>query len=250
MGAARRHPRPVPPDPAGRVGLMIERILPPQVASADAFDDRGAVVLFPEEEAAVARAVDKRRREFTTARGCARRALAVLGLPPAPIVPGERGAPGWPAGVVGSMTHCDGYRASAVAWEKEVRTVGLDAEPNGPLPDGVLEAVTGPAERAWIERRDGDGSGVCWDRLLFSAKESVYKAWFPLTRRWLGFEEAVVTPDPDAGTFTARLCVPGPVVDGRALTGFTGRWIVDRGLVVTAIAVPAVVPERPAAGAR
>jgi 4'-phosphopantetheinyl transferase EntD len=222
---------------------MIEEILPPEVASAEAFDDSAAVALFPEEEEVVARAVDKRRREFATARGCARRALATLGLPPAPIVPGERGAPAWPSGVVGSMTHCDGYRASAVALERNVRTVGLDAEPNGPLPDGVLKVIATPAEIDWLDGAP-PASGVCWDRLLFSAKESIYKAWFPLTRRWLDFEEAVVTPDPDAGTFDARLRVPGPVVDGRRLTGFTGRWVVRRGLVVTAIAVladPALV---------
>ena len=51
---------------------------------------------------------------------------------------------------------------------------------------------------------------VHWDRLLFSAKESVYKAWFPLARRWLGFEDAVVMIDPSAGTFQARLLVVGP----------------------------------------
>jgi 4'-phosphopantetheinyl transferase EntD len=222
---------------------MIEEILPPEVASAEAFDDSAVVALFPEEEEVVARAVDKRRREFATARGCARRALATLGLPPAAIVPGERGAPAWPSGVVGSMTHCDGYRASAVALERNVRTVGLDAEPNGPLPDGVLKVIATPAEIDWLDGAP-PASGVCWDRLLFSAKESIYKAWFPLTRRWLDFEEAVVTPDPDAGTFDARLCVPGPVVDGRRLTGFTGRWVVRHGLVVTAIAVladPALV---------
>jgi 4'-phosphopantetheinyl transferase EntD len=235
---------------------MIEEILPPEVASAEAFGDLPDATLFPAEEAVVARSVDKRRREFTTARACARRALATLGLPPVPIVPGERGAPTWPSGVVGSMTHCDGYRASAVALEEKVRTVGLDAEPNGALPDGVLEAIATPAEIAWLQRMVGDASGVCWDRLLFSAKESIYKAWFPLTRRWLGFEEAVVTPDPDAGTFTARLCVPGPVVDGQALTGFAGRWIVRRGIMATAITVMAATPatgegtETPAAGIR
>ena len=214
---------------------MIEEILPSAVASAEAFDDLADVTLFPEEEAAVARAVDKRRREFTTARACARRARATLGVPPVPIVPGERGAPSWPSGVVGSMTHCDGYRASAVALERTVRTIGLDAEPNGPLPDGVLEAIATPDEIDWL--KGVDSSGVCWDRLLFSAKESIYKAWFPLTRRWLDFEEAVVTPDPDAGTFDARLLVSGPIVDGRALTGFAGRWTADRGLVATAITV-------------
>jgi 4'-phosphopantetheinyl transferase EntD len=136
------------------------------------------------------------------------------------------------------MTHCDGYRAAAVAREREVRTLGLDAEPNEPLPDGVLTMVATPAEIAWLDTAPS-APGVRWDRLLFSAKESIYKAWYPLMRRWLDFEEAVVTPDPDAGTFDARLCVPGPVVDGRRLTGFTGRWIVRRGLVLTAVAVPA-----------
>jgi 4'-phosphopantetheinyl transferase EntD len=218
---------------------MIEEILPPEVASAEAFDDPPGVTLYPEEEAVVARSVDKRRREFTTARACARRAMGTLGLPPAPIVPGERGAPIWPPGVVGSMTHCDGYRASAVALARRVRSVGLDAEPNGALPDGVLDVIATPAERDWLKEVTGEFPGVSWDRLLFSAKESVYKAWFPLTGRWLDFEEAIVTPDPRTGRFAARLCVPGPVVDGRPLTGFAGRWLVRHGLVATAITVMA-----------
>ena len=74
-------------------------------------------------------------------------------------------------------------------------------------------------------RPRGASPGTCWDRLLFSAKESVYKAWFPLTRRWLGFEEADITIDPADGTFTARLLVPAPVAGGSPLTGFTGRWL-------------------------
>ncbi|MDN3355723.1 4'-phosphopantetheinyl transferase superfamily protein [Actinomadura sp. DC4] len=220
---------------------MIEKILPPEVASEEAFDDLTEVTLFPEEETVIARSVDKRRREFATARGCARRAMATLDLPPVPILPGERGAPAWPPGVVGSMTHCDGYRAAAVALQDRVRTVGVDAEPNGPLPEGVLEAIATPPELEWMKNIAGDASGVCWDRLLFSAKETIYKAWFPLTRLWLNFEEAVVTPDPDAGTFTARLLVPGPVVDGRTLSGFAGRWMADRGLVATSITVLAEV---------
>ena len=70
--------------------------MPPAVAVAESFGDISGARLFPEEEAVVARAVDKRRREFTTARACARTALAGLGLPAAPIGRGERGAPGWP----------------------------------------------------------------------------------------------------------------------------------------------------------
>ncbi len=218
---------------------MIEEILPASAASAESFDDPAGVRLYPEEEAVVAAAVDKRRREFATGRHCARRAMAALGLPPTPILPGERGAPRWPSGVVGSITHCEGYRAAAVARAGDVRSIGLDAEPNGVLPDGVLDVVSTSAERTRLAALAEERPEVCWDRLLFSAKESVYKAWFPLTGRWLDFEEAVVDPDARAGTFAVRLCVPGPLVDGRRLTGLTGRWLVRRGLVLTAIAVMA-----------
>jgi 4'-phosphopantetheinyl transferase EntD len=211
---------------------MIEKILPPWVASAEVFDDPPGVTLFPEEEAVIARAVDRRRREFTTARHCARQALAQLGLPAAPILPGERRAPEWPDGVVGSITHCAGYRAAAVSLE--ALAVGIDAEPHEPLPEGVMASVSLPQEREALARLDDQ---VHWERLLFSAKESVYKTWFPLARRWLGFEEAHITLSP-SGTFTARLLVPGPLVDGRELTGFAGRWLVADGLVITAIALP------------
>src|SRR5262249_33186078 len=78
---------------------------------------------------------------------------------------------------------------------------------------------------------------VHWDRLLFSAKESVYKAWFPLTSRWLAFEDADVTFDPVAHTFEAQLMVPGPCLHGRELIGFSGRFLATRGLVLTAIAI-------------
>ncbi len=209
---------------------MIGELLPSPVVAVEAFADPPELDLYPDEEAHVARAVDKRRREFATVRRCARDALGRLGVPPGPILPGEHGAPTWPAGIVGSMTHCAGYRGAAVAREAAVRTLGLDAEPHEALPDGVLEVVSLPAERTRLAALAADRPAVHWDRLLFSAKESIYKAWFPLARRWLGFEEADVTLDP-AGTFTARLLVDGPV------SGFTGRWTVHNGLLGTAIAV-------------
>jgi 4'-phosphopantetheinyl transferase EntD len=218
---------------------VIGDILPPRVAAVEEFGDVPDVVLFPEEQAAIAKAVDKRRREFTTARACARAALAKLGLPPAPIVPGQRGAPQWPSGVVGSITHCAGYRACAVARDHEVVTIGLDAEPHDKLPAGVLEAVTSQTERARLAALAAARPDVCWDRMLFCVKESVYKAWFPLTRRWLGFEEASVDIDPVTGQFTAELLTNGPVVNGATLTAFQGRWLVRDGLIATAIAITA-----------
>jgi len=216
---------------------VIAELLPPKVATAYRFDDPPEATLYPAEAAVIAGAVEKRRNEFTTARLCAREALAELGEAPVPLLPGERGAPGWPAGIVGSMTHCPGYRAAALARAADVYSIGIDAEPHGPLPEGVLATVSDATEQEHLRALAATDPGRHWDRLLFSAKESVYKAWYPLARRWLGFEEARLTIDPAAGTFTARLLVPGPQLPEGELTSVSGRWLVRQGLVLTAIAL-------------
>ena len=211
-------------------------------------DEPADPFLFPEEAEVVARAVDKRRREFATVRRCARAALAELGVPPVPILPGAKGAPGWPDGIVGSMTHCAGYGAAVVARASEVLSVGVDAEPAAPLPDpGVLALVADEGERAALSELGSRHPDVPWDRLLFSAKESVYKTWFPITGRWLDFEEARMDLKPD-GTFVATLLVPGPTVAGRELTGFRGHWRIRDGIAVTAIVLPLTPPLPPVPG--
>jgi 4'-phosphopantetheinyl transferase EntD len=218
----------------------MDDLVPSGVAVAEAFRDRDDEPVFPGEEFVVARSVDSRRREFVTARRCARAALAALGIPAAPILPGPKHEPVWPGGVVGSITHCAGYRGAAVARRSALASVGIDAEPHAPLPEGVLEAIITPAERPRLAGLAERHPARCWDRLLFSAKESVYKAWFPLTRRMLGFDEADLVVDVAAGTFSARLLVPGTRVDGApALTGFTGRFLFEGALVLTAVTVPA-----------
>jgi 4'-phosphopantetheinyl transferase EntD len=224
---------------------MIARILPDWVVSRERTTDVGEDELFPAERETLTRAVARRRAEFSTVRACARQALAELGLPPVPILPGERGAPQWPDGVVGSMTHCDGYRAAVVARAGQAVGLGVDAEPHGPLPDGVLGLVSLPEERTRLAALTDAEPAVHWDRLLFTVKESVYKVWFPITRRWLDFSGASVefepvggsSPDgePRTGRFTAELQVPGPEVNGAELKRLAGRYLVSDGLVISAI---------------
>ncbi|WP_326665197.1 4'-phosphopantetheinyl transferase family protein [Streptomyces sp. NBC_00385] len=216
---------------------MIAALLPPGAVGAEVYDDPPEARLHPAEEAAIARAVETRRREFTTVRHCARTALSELGRGYEPLVPGHRGAPGWPAGVVGSMTHCSGFRAAAVARSTVLASLGIDAEPDLPLMPGMLASVSLPAERERVAGLMTHRPGVAWDRLLFSAKEAVYKAWFPLTGLLLDFPEAEILIDP-GGTFRAVLLVPGPVVGGRAIGVFHGRWAAAGGLLATAIGVP------------
>ncbi|MEU6275393.1 4'-phosphopantetheinyl transferase superfamily protein [Streptomyces populi] len=227
---------------------MMEELLPESVVAVESHGDDGAgdASLYPEELAVVSRAVGKRRREFASVRVCARRAMEKLGVAPAPVLPGERGAPQWPAGVVGSMTHCEGYAAAALVRAGDLASLGIDAEPHLALPDGVLETIALPAESARLERLGARTSAVHWDRLLFSAKEAVYKAWFPLTGKWLDFSEADIDvfPEPTAaadgfsGGLRARLLVPGPVVDGVLVQTFEGRWAVRNGLLATVVTVP------------
>jgi len=218
---------------------MIEEILPERVIAVETRNHSMDVELFPEEERSLGRAVQKRRAEFTTARACARSALTQLGFPVAPIPTGPRGEPEWPAGVVGSITHCEGYRACAVARRAEILTIGIDAEPNAALPEGLLADIARPEEIPLLRGLGLELPDVHWDRLLFSAKESVYKAWFPLARRWLGFEDAIVTFDRQTRTFTVRLTVPGPSLASGPLDRFSGRWAVHGGVIMTAIAVDA-----------
>lgn len=216
---------------------MVEQILPAAAVAVATTGDR-SVELYPEEEAALGQAVEKRRREFVTARACARDALARLGIAEGPIPTGSRGEPVWPPGVVGSITHCTGYRACALGRAEDLLTIGIDAEVNEPLPAGLVADIALSEEREWIARLRGEEPGVCWDRLLFTIKESIYKAWFPLTRSWLGFEDASVAIDRDHGTFAAHLLVPGPTLNGRHLDDFQGRWLASRRLLISAIAVP------------
>lgn len=220
---------------------MIELLLP---ASAVAVDTRGDTVveLSSEEEKLIARAVDKRRREFTTGRACAREALRRLGCAPTSIGSGPGGRPLWPASVVGSITHCEGYRAAVVARSSDLLAIGVDAEPHAPLPEGIVGDIVRAEERPRLAALAAADPEVSWDRLLFSAKESVYKAWFPLTESWLGFEDASIEFDLERNAFTARLLVPGPRVRGREIVGFDGRWMASDGLVLTAVAVATYPP--------
>jgi 4'-phosphopantetheinyl transferase EntD len=217
---------------------VIEEILPGYVVGVDTREDWLDTVLSPDEEAGLGQAVDRRRREFVTVRGCARRALDRLGLPPSSIPTGARGEPRWPQGVVGSITHCAGYRACALAQAADVAAVGIDAEPHEALRDGLLDGIAQAQERIWLGELMRTEPAVHWDRLVFSAKEAVYKTWFPLAKRWLGFEDTIVTVDGARQVFHARLLVPGPLVEERPLTALEGRWLIRDGLVLTAITLP------------
>ena len=213
---------------------MIEQLLPEAAASAESRTQLPELKLFPEEERVLGAAVEKRRREFVAGRACARAALLKLGVPATPIGGGPHGEPLWPAAVVGSITHCRGYTASAVAYRHDLLALGIDAERNEALPAGVLAQIAFGTER----ERCASAPGVHGDRLLFSAKEAVYKAWFPITGRTLSFADVRIALDLEAGQFRAALLVAAPLVEGVPLTELRGRWSAEEDVILTAVALP------------
>ncbi|MFC4020715.1 4'-phosphopantetheinyl transferase [Micromonospora sp. GCM10011542] len=209
-------------------------LLPATVAVAVAGPDDWAGDLLAAELACLGeRAVASRRRDFTAGRVCARRAMAGLGLPPAAVPAAADRAPVWPAGLVGAITHTEGYCAAAVARRADIRSVGMDAERHRELNAGVRRLVLLPEEEEHCARLPG---GTFWPVVLFSIKETVYKVWHPVVGSWLDFHDARVEVDADAGTFTARIAPArldaATVADPPATVA--GRFALADGLVRTA----------------
>ncbi|VTY07679.1 4'-phosphopantetheinyl transferase Npt [Rothia dentocariosa] len=216
---------------------LMRSLLPPDICVAETTGDFGH--LRDAEREYFASAVPKRVREATTARSCARLALKRLylrepeltELPTEPIfVPRADGSPAWPAGVVGSMTHCAGYRAAAVASAHRYAGIGIDVEPAVPLSAAVQELIVREEERRFA-------FGV-YSKVLFSAKEAALKTWYPLGFRGFDVSDISVACDVESaaerrgedarGTFTARIpTMPdAPVLHG--------GWAIGGGFVATA----------------
>ncbi|WP_202362295.1 4'-phosphopantetheinyl transferase family protein [Mesorhizobium sp. 131-3-5] len=152
--------------------------------------------LLPEE----ARSIPARQPAMRLASGAARwiahRLLADIGITDVAIMRAPSGAPVWPDGIIGSLAHDDDMAVAAVAPVGGIVSLGIDVEPAEPLPDDIFAIVATGADR--IGAADARLAG----RILFCAKEAVYKAAFPLDREVLGYEDIAV--DLDAGRATTK----------------------------------------------
>lgn len=229
------------PELAGEraAGDALANLLPACVAVSSGLTPTGESPL-EEEEVYVARAIASRREEFLGARAHARRAMGRLGVVPSPVLRGASREPIWPLGLVGSITHAGGLVAAAVARGTDVAALGIDLEPAHPISAAVARLVAMPDERAGLAQLP---PGLPWDTVVFSAKESVYKAWFPLARRWLEFADVHVALAP-GGTFRARLLRDPLPVEGELVDHVDGRFVVAHGVVHTAVALPAPAHHR------
>lgn len=214
---------------------MIEELFSRNVVTVVADDAMWAEDPHPEEAVFVRNAIAKRKREFAAGRSCARKALGILGVEPRPVLVGRHREPLWPPGVVGSLTHCAGYCAAAVARAERFAGLGIDAEPSDPLDPKLIAMVSTPDEIEWVRRHEPPPHGD-WHKLIFSAKESVYKCIFPLVGRVLGHQEVEIRFDPSSQRFDVRLTFESDGVSSR-FQALRGRYAVGPEYSVTGVSL-------------
>jgi 4'-phosphopantetheinyl transferase EntD len=189
------------PDPARFAGAL-RAILPAGVSLGQA-DPRHLHPLAPGEALPGARPA--RLAEFSAGRAAARAAMGR----PAALPAGADRAPEWPEGIVGSISHCAGLCLAVVAPARDWAGIGLDVEPEAPLPRDLWPTVLAP------EESPGDGLEAL---AHFVVKEAVYKAQYRVTARLLDFD--VLTVALSGGRFTASFrATVAPFDKGQTVAG-------------------------------
>lgn len=225
---------------------LLEFLLPDGVISSECLGDFCDLPLVGEEKMVAKDYSAKRLSEFSMGRACARSALSRLGFNNPSIPTGVNREPLWPKGIRGSIAHCEGYVAAAVAFDYQFKAIGIDAEPNSPIESEVHSLIMGKKELSHVGELNDALPNIHWDKLLFSAKESVYKAWFPTHKTWLDFSDCEIAFFLDAQCLGKH---PDDLIFGRycaRLIGlkrpfsYDGEWmfVPKRNLLMTAIASP------------
>ena len=190
-------------DPA--LQLSIDAIVPAGISLGHRLicsgDEHG---LLSEESAAFAKSILKRRQASGAARTVARELLERLGCAQKALPKSISGAPIWPDGFIGSLAHDSRVAIATVGKRCDVRALGIDIEPAELLPHDLLDIVATPREREKI------ADDPCGGRLLFAAKEAVYKAVNPIDHTFLGHHDIEI----DLINRKAMVC-NGRVVDLR-----------------------------------
>jgi len=181
--------------------------------------------LFPEERAATEGWAPHRLAQFALGRACARRALGRLGVAAVPILFDREGAPAWPSGTVGSISHKRQNCMIAVGSASLFDGVGVDLEVDFVEQDEneiVRRVCPTPRERSQVVAFQATCQSP--GTLFLAAKEAFFKLQFPISRARLDWDQVEVTFHP-RNAFT--VCAPeSMIVAGtEGIFQVTGGWI-------------------------
>lgn len=209
------------------------------IAASSEVEAHAAANLLPPKELSLlaTSSSPKRRAQFILGRVAAHAALGTMlpsGRPIPPILRGERGEPLWPQGFIGSLSH-DGLVACAIASRSDVyRALGIDLQSTGRrFRHDVSARILRPEERMLLEPGAGEPGSTLLE--LFSIKESVFKALYPLCRRYFGFHDVVLAPtDAESFTVTLKKSLSDELPEGFT---FSARARRSDGVVVSAVTI-------------
>lgn len=182
----------------------LKALLPAQAVVAAALCDAAEYPLIGNEATCIARACERRQREFAAGRHLARTCLAAFGLHNIELLRGEGGDIQWPVGYTGSITHAGPWCLAAVMPTGATRGIGIDLEDARRMTPAIAQRIMTHEEAAQFEQLTGDMAAT----FCFCAKEAVYKALYPSVKRFVGFREVILFPDQRNAkqlAFTARL---------------------------------------------
>ena len=189
----------------GGIERLLQRALPATVSFRVLYrgDQPDEMSRHEESRSLSERAVASRRESFRLGRTAARDALHQLGAGRPKIGVGTDREPLWPDRVVGSITHAGPYAAAAVGWRSEVGGIGIDLEVNRPFA-GLRERVAFGVEREWLDALEAEEAETATIE-IFSAKEAVFKAFYPRIGQFFGFEAATLEPAPSGDHYLGWL---------------------------------------------
>lgn len=153
----------------------------------------------------IGRATSRRCAEFATGRRLARTLLSQIGIDDAIIHSRTDRSPAWPEGAIGSISHSGDLCAVAVMLARPGRSLGLDIERIGRVSRRALRVACTQSEIALVDALPVDDRP--WvSTALFSMKEAIYKAWYPLGVRDLSFADIELSMAASA-PFSAELSI-------------------------------------------
>jgi len=217
---------PKPDDLKSLLPVQAETVLSTQAPDDDCH-------LPPAEQAAATSMKPKRRSEFIHGRACARAALAALGFPDESIPVGDSREPVWPKGVVGSISHCEMVAAATAGRCDEIGGLGIDLELAEPLDAATLNLICRAPEQSWLQHTDDK---LQFAKLIFSAKESIFKCIWPTIRHFVDFQDIGIQIDINANTFAPvewADSLPAPLI-----ASISGRYLLRNGWIMTTASLP------------